>query len=44
MKHRWCRNLNLGLATKARGCKVAGQEGDLGITSHALENAKSVRE
>jgi hypothetical protein len=23
-----CHNLNLGLATEARGCKVAGQKGD----------------
>ncbi len=28
-------NPNLGIATKARACKVAGQEGSLGITSHA---------
>jgi hypothetical protein len=35
-----CRNLRLGLATKAKGCKVAGQEGNPGITSHALGNAK----
>jgi hypothetical protein len=26
MGHNNCRNLNHGLATKARGCKVAGQE------------------
>ncbi len=39
-----CRNLSLGLATKAKGCKVAGQEGDLGVTSHAPESVKSVRE
>ncbi len=25
-----CRNPSLGLATKARGCKVAGQKGDSG--------------
>jgi hypothetical protein len=31
----FCRNPNLGLPTKARGWKVAGQEEDLGITSHA---------
>jgi hypothetical protein len=37
-------NLNLGLTTEARGCKVAGQEKDLGITSHAPGNAKNVRE
>jgi hypothetical protein len=31
-----CRhNLSLGLATKARACKVAGQEGSPGVTSHA---------
>ncbi len=39
-----CHNPSLGLATKARGCKVAGQEGDLGVTSHALESAKNARE
>jgi hypothetical protein len=39
-----CRNPSLGLTTKARGCKVAGQEGDLGVTSHSPRNAKSVRE
>jgi hypothetical protein len=35
-----CRNPRLGLATKARACEVAGQEGSLGITSHAFESAK----
>jgi hypothetical protein len=39
-----CRNPNLGLATKARGCKVANQKGDPGVTSHAPNNAKNVRE
>jgi hypothetical protein len=39
-----CRNLSLGLTTKARGYKVAGQEGDPKITSHAPKSAKSVRE
>jgi hypothetical protein len=39
-----CRNPSLGLATKARGCKVAGQKGDLGVKSHAPKSAKSVRE
>ncbi len=39
-----CRNLNLGLVTKTRGFKVAGQEKDLGVTSHAPKSAKSVRE
>jgi hypothetical protein len=29
----WCRNLSLGLATKAKGCKVAGQEGRPGVMS-----------
>ncbi len=36
----YCRNPSLGLATKARGCKVAGQEGDSKVTSHALGSAK----
>ncbi len=31
-----CRNPSLGLTTKARACKGAGQEGSLGITFHAL--------
>jgi hypothetical protein len=39
-----CRNPSLGFATKAKGCKVAGQEGDLRVTSHAPGSAKSVRE
>jgi hypothetical protein len=39
-----CYNLGLGLATKARGCKVVSQEEDLGVTSHAPKSAKSVRE
>jgi hypothetical protein len=39
-----CRNPNLGLATKARCDKVAGQEGDLRVTPHAHGSAKSVRE
>ncbi len=39
-----CRNPNLGLETKARGYKVASQEGDRGVTSHALGSAKCVRE
>jgi hypothetical protein len=39
-----CCNPSLGLTTKARGCKVAGQERDLGVISHAPESAKSVRE
>ncbi len=40
----YCHNPSLGFVTKARGCKVAGQEGDPGVTSHAPRNAKSVRE
>ncbi len=38
------RNLTFGLATNARACKVVGQEGGPGVTSHALESAKNVRE
>ncbi len=37
---RFCHNLNLGLATKAKACKSAGQEGSLGVTFHALGSAK----
>jgi hypothetical protein len=40
----YCRNFSLGLAIKARGCKVVGQKGDPGVTSHAPGSAKSVRE
>ncbi len=36
-----CHNPSLGLATKARGYKIGGQEGSLGIMPHA---PKSVRE
>jgi hypothetical protein len=35
-----CRNLSFGLATKARGCKVASQEGSLGVMPHAPGSAK----
>ncbi len=38
-----CRNLNLGLTTKARSYKGAGQERDLKVTSHTPGSAKSVR-
>jgi len=31
-----CCNLNFGLATKARVWKGVGQEGSMGVTSHAL--------
>jgi hypothetical protein len=41
---RLCRNPSFGLATKARGCKVAGLIVDPGVTSHAPGSAKSVRE
>jgi hypothetical protein len=36
--------LALGLRPRQGGYKVAGQEGDQGVTSHAPESAKSVRE
>jgi len=35
-----CRNPSLGLATKAKGCKVAGQEGSPGVMPHALGSAR----
>ncbi len=35
-----CRNLNPGLATKARGCKVASQEGSPGIMLHSPGSAR----
>ncbi len=31
----YCRNLNLGLATKTKACKGVGQKGSSRITSHA---------
>jgi hypothetical protein len=33
-------NPNLGLVTKVKACKVASQEGSLGVTSHAFGSAK----
>ncbi len=39
----YCRNPSLGLATKARGCKVAGQVGDLGAL-HMLPRVQRVWE
>jgi hypothetical protein len=36
----WCCNLSLGLATKARGCKVTGQERSSGGRPHALGSAR----
>jgi hypothetical protein len=35
-----CRNPSLKLASKARACKVAGQEGSPGVTSHAPGSAR----
>ncbi len=35
-----CRNPNLGLTTKARGCKVAGQKESLGVMPRAPESAR----
>jgi hypothetical protein len=35
-----CHNLSLGLATKAKVCKSAGQEGSSGSTSYTPENAR----
>jgi hypothetical protein len=35
-----CHNPNLGLTIKASACKVVGQEGSPGITSHAPGSAK----
>ncbi len=35
-----CCNLSLGLATKARVCKSAGQEGSMGVTFHVPGSAK----
>jgi hypothetical protein len=40
----FCRNPGLGLVTKARGCKVAGQKGHPEIISHVPGSAKSVQE
>ncbi len=40
LKETPCRNLSLGLATKARACKNEGQEGSMGVTFHAPKNAK----
>ncbi len=35
-----CCNLSLGLVAKARGCKVAGQEGSTGVMPHAPGSAR----
>jgi hypothetical protein len=37
-------NLSLGLATKAKACEGADQEGALGVTFHVLESAKECEE
>jgi hypothetical protein len=37
-----CRNPSLGLATKARGCKVAGQEGVGSASLHVLMGVQKV--
>ncbi len=37
---KYYRNPSLGLATKARDYKVAGQKGSPGVTSHAPKSAK----
>jgi hypothetical protein len=39
--HQMCHNLSLGLASKARGCKVVGQEGDQ-ESLHMLPGAQRV--
>jgi hypothetical protein len=39
-KNHICRNPNLKLTTKARGCKVASQEGSPGIMLHAPRSAR----
>ncbi len=36
----YCRNPNLGLTTKRKACKSAGQEKSLGVTFHAPKSAK----
>ncbi len=38
--HIYCRNPSLGFATKARRCKVAGQEGSLRVMPHAPRSAR----
>jgi len=35
-----CHNPNLGPATKARACKVVGQEGSMGVTPHAPRSVR----
>jgi hypothetical protein len=38
--HIYCRNLSFGFATKARRCKVVGQEGSLRVMPHAPRSAR----
>jgi hypothetical protein len=40
----YCRNLNLGFATKTNVCKVAGQEGSPRVTFHVLGNVGKCEE
>jgi len=40
MKCHIYRNPSIGVTTKAKACKVAGQEGSPMVTSHAPESAK----
>jgi hypothetical protein len=42
--HHLCPNPSLGLMTKVRACKGVGQEGSLGITSHAPGNVGKCEE
>jgi hypothetical protein len=39
-----CHDPNLGLVTKVKACKVAGQKGSSKVTSHAPGKQKNVRE
>jgi hypothetical protein len=36
----YCRNLNLGLANKARACRGVGQEGSSRVTSHVSDSVR----
>jgi len=36
----YCRNPSLGLVTKAKGCKVVGQEGSLKVMLHVPGSAR----
>jgi hypothetical protein len=39
-KYCYCRNLNHGLVTRARACKVVSQDRSLGVTPHAPKSAR----